>query len=298
MAFGSVAALLAAAEQTPLWKAVLADDCRDRGVSESESFAQMDALWQAMERSLADYEPRRRSASGLSGGQAARAAALAEPLCGAYMQKVIAAALAVAESNACMGRIVAAPTAGASGVLPAVLLPLRERYGLSREDMVRCLYTAAGFGQVIASRASISGAEGGCQAEIGSASAMAAAALVQARGGTPEAMAAASAMALQNVMGLVCDPVAGLVEEPCVKRNVMGAANAMVCADMALAGIRSAIPCDEVIDAVGAVGRLMPASLRETGQGGLAATPTGRRIAEDGLRADGRQGGPEGSVKI
>ena len=179
-----------------------------------------------------------------------------------------------------MGRIVAAPTAGACGVLPAVLIPLQRRDGLSDDKMVECLYVAAGFGQVIASRASISGAEGGCQAEVGSASGMAAAALVHARGGTGEQMAAACAMALQNVLGLVCDPVAGLVEAPCVKRNVMGAVNAMSCADMALAGVTGVIPCDEVIDAMGAVGRLMSPSLRETGQGGLAATPTGRKIAE------------------
>ena len=145
---------------------------------------------------------------------------------------------------------------------------------------MKCLYVAAGFGQVIAARASISGAEGGCQAEVGSASGMAAAALVHARGGTGEQMAAACAMALQNVLGLVCDPVAGMVEVPCVKRNVMGAVNALTCADMALAGLEGGIPCDEVIDAMGAVGRALPASLRETGQGGLAATPTGRRIAE------------------
>ena len=283
MAFGSVAALLAAAQEAEsLWRAVLADDCRDRGVPERDSWEKMTALWRAMIRSAEDYDPARRSASGMAGGQAAKVAAMQAPLCGAFVQQVIAAALAVAESNACMGRIVAAPTAGASGVLPAVLLPLQRHEGLSEEEMVRCLYVAAGFGQVIAARASISGAEGGCQAEIGAASAMAAAALVQARGGAPEAMAAACAVALQNVMGLVCDPVAGLVEEPCVKRNVMGAVNAMACADMALAGVRSAVPCDEVIDAMGAVGRLMPASLRETGQGGLAATPTGRRIGEKG----------------
>ncbi len=286
MAFDSVSALLEAAKDAgSLWRAVLADDCRDRGVPESESLERMEALWRAMVRSAADYDPRRRSASGLSGGQAAKVSALETPLCGAYMQRVIAAALAVAEQNACMGRIVAAPTAGASGVLPAVLLPLQEREALSDEAMVRCLYTAAGFGQVIAARASISGAEGGCQAEIGSASAMAAAALVQAKNGAPEQMAAACAMALQNVMGLVCDPVAGLVEEPCVKRNVMGAVNAMACADMALAGVGSAIPCDEVIDAMGAVGRLMPASLRETGQGGLAAAPAARAIGERTRRA-------------
>ena len=179
-----------------------------------------------------------------------------------------------------MRRIVAAPTAGASGVLPAVLIPLQARDGLEDETMVQALYVSAGFGQVIAARASISGAEGGCQAEVGSASGMAAAALVHLMGGTAEQMAHACAMALSNTLGLVCDPVAGLVEVPCVNRNVMGAVNALSCAEMALAGVASAIPCDEVIDAMRSVGDALPASLRETGGGGLAATPTGRRLAE------------------
>ena len=207
-------------------------------------------------------------------------AAAAETLCGPLIQDVIATALKTGECNACMGRIVAAPTAGASGVMPAVLLPVQKKYSLNDETMVQALYVAAGFGQVIATRASISGAEGGCQAEVGSASAMAAAALVHLRGGAPEQMAAACAMAIKNLLGLVCDPVAGLVEVPCVKRNVAGAVNALACADMALAGICSAIPCDEVIDAMRSVGESLPVSLRETGNGGLAATPTGRQIAE------------------
>ncbi len=280
MAFLSVAQLLSAAEHQPLWYAVLNDDCQDRGCPESDSLSRMANLWRAMVRSVADYDPDRRSPSGLSGGQGAKMEAAQDTLCGPFLQQVITTALKVGEQNACMGRIVAAPTAGASGVLPAVLIPLQTRAGLTDEEMTHCLYVAAGFGQVIAARASISGAEGGCQAEVGSASAMAAAALVHARGGTPEQMAAACAMALQNVLGLVCDPVAGLVEAPCVKRNVMGAANALACADMALAGIVGAIPCDEVIDAMAAVGRSLPSSLRETGEGGLAATPTGRHIAE------------------
>ena len=279
MAFRSVSRLLEAAADRPVWRAVLQDDCQDRGVSETESMDKMRALWQAMGRSVAEYEPERRSASGLSGGQGARMEQADDPLCGPFLQQVISTALKVGEHNACMGRIVAAPTAGASGVLPAVLLPLQRRDGLSDETMVQCLYTAAGFGQVIAARASISGAEGGCQAEIGSASAMAAAALVCARGGTPAQMAAACGMALQNLLGLVCDPVAGLVEIPCVRRNVIGAVNAISCADMALAGLTSVIPCDEVIDAMGAVGRALPAALRETGEGGLAAAPTARKIA-------------------
>ena len=280
MSFQSVEHLLAAAADKPLWQAVLDDDCQDRGVSSTASMVKMTGMWAAMCRSVADYNPERRSSSGLSGGQGAKMEAAADPLCGPFLQSVIATALKVGEHNARMGRIVAAPTAGASGVMPAVLLPLKKRDALSDKTMVECLYVAAGFGQVIAARASISGAEGGCQAEVGSASGMAAAALVHARGGTPAQMAAACAMALQNVLGLVCDPVAGLVEVPCVKRNVMGAVNAMACADMALAGVTGAIPCDEVIDAMAAVGRSLPAALRETGEGGLAASPTGRKIAE------------------
>jgi len=280
MAFQSVEHLISCSSQHPVWKAVLLDDCQDRDVSEQESFSRMETLWQAMVDSVDSYDPHRRSASGLSGGQGARMEDAAHTLCGDFMQQVIATALKVGEHNACMGRIVAAPTAGASGVVPAVLLPLCRKEGLSTQTMVECLYAAAGFGQVIATRASISGAEGGCQAEIGSASGMAAAALVHARGGSGEQMAHACAMALQNVLGLVCDPVAGLVEVPCVKRNVMGAVNAMACADMALAGITAAIPCDQVIDAMATVGRTLPSALRETGKGGLAATPAGRAIAQ------------------
>lgn len=280
MAFQSISQLLTDAREKPLWQVVMDDDCQDRGADARDSMSRMSVLWDAMKGSVSDYDPSRRSPSGLSGGQAPKMEAAANPICGPFLRQVMATALKVGEHNACMGRIVAAPTAGASGVMPAVLIPLQERDGLSDRVMVECLYVAAGFGQVIAARASISGAEGGCQAEVGSASGMAAAALVHARGGSPEQMAAACAMALQNVLGLVCDPVAGLVEVPCVKRNVMGAVNALACADMALAGITAAIPCDEVIDAMAAVGRALPTSLRETGEGGLAATPTGRTIAQ------------------
>ena len=195
-------------------------------------------------------------------------------------------ALKTAECNACMKRIVAAPTAGSCGVLPAVLLPL-ARAGQADEDAVcDALYVAAGFGQVIAARATLAGAEGGCQAEVGAASAMAAAALCNLKGGTPEQCAAAAAMALGNLLGLVCDPVAGLVEVPCIKRNVVGAVNAVSCANMALAGVDYAIPCDEVIDAMGRVGSLLSPDLRETGQGGLAATPTGVKIARQLAQED------------
>ena len=283
MAFHSIETLLASAGDKPLWQAVQEDDCRDRGADRSESQARMEGLWQAMVHSVAQYDGERRSTSGLVGGAGKQMDGVDDTLCGPFIQQVIATALKTGECNACMGCIVAAPTAGASGVMPAVLLPTQKKFDLSDEVMVQALYVAAGFGQVIATRASISGAEGGCQAEIGSASAMAAAALVHLRGGTPQQMAAACAMAIKNLLGLVCDPVAGLVEVPCVKRNVIGAMNALSCADMALAGITSAIPCDEVIDAMRAVGDSLPSALRETGMGGLAATPTGRRIVENFL---------------
>ncbi len=280
MAFSSIESLLRGAEKLPLWRCVLLDDIRDRGTTEEESWAQMSRLWEAMKDSAARYDPALRSPSALSGGEGARVEESRAGLCGGFLRDVIATALKVGECNACMRRIVAAPTAGASGVLPAVLLPLQLRDGISDEEMIHALYVSAGFGQVIASRASISGAEGGCQAEVGSASGMAAAALVHLKGGKSSQMAHACAMALSNVLGLVCDPVAGLVELPCVRRNVMGALNALSCAEMALAGVVSAIPCDEVIDAMRAVGDALPSSLRETGMGGLAATPTGRRLAE------------------
>ena len=280
MAFSSVAGLLEAARDKPLWRAVLEDDLRDRGVDEARSWRQMSALWTAMKAPVAEYDPAARSRSGLTGGAGALLDGPGPGLCPPFLRQVIAAALKTGECNACMRRIVAAPTAGASGVLPAVLLPLQARDGLDDEAMVRALYVSAGFGQVIATRASISGAEGGCQAEVGSASGMAAAALVSVMGGTPEQMAHACAMALSNTLGLVCDPVAGLVEVPCIKRNVIGAMNAIAAADMALAGIESRIPVDEVIEAMGDVGRRLPEECRETALGGLAATPTGRAVKE------------------
>lgn len=280
MAFTSVESLLRAGEEYPLWQAVQIDDARDRGVSADASWTQMEKLWQAMKSVSGQYDGSLRSPSGLVGGAGYAVESGQGRLCPPFLRAVIAAALKTGECNACMKRIVAAPTAGASGVLPAVLLPLQERDGLSDEVMTRALYVAAGFGQVIASRASISGAEGGCQAEIGSASGMAAAALTSLMGGSPTQAAQACAMALSNTLGLVCDPVAGLVEVPCVQRNVMGATNALSCAEMALAGVAFPVPCDEVIDAMRAVGDALPSSLRETGAGGLAATPTGRKVAE------------------
>ncbi|OUQ22628.1 L-serine ammonia-lyase, iron-sulfur-dependent, subunit alpha [Flavonifractor sp. An135] len=280
--FTSVESLLHAAEagDKPLWEVILEDDMADRSVEREASWKKMTGLWHAMQAAEADYDPARRSASGLVGGEGGRMAEDEASLCGPFLQDIITTALKMGECNACMRRIVAAPTAGACGVLPAVLLPMQRRYHFSEEQMVQALYISAGFGQVIAARASISGAEGGCQAEIGSASGMAAAAITFLMGGSPRQMAHACAMALSNILGLVCDPVAGLVEVPCVKRNVMGASNALVCAQMALSGLINQIPCDEVIDAMGAVGASLPSALRETGEGGLAATPFGRKVSE------------------
>ena len=269
------------AENKPFWQVVRDTDVEERQVTAEASFEKMRVTWRAMLESVDTYRADRRSVSGLVGGDAQRMwdyAAARETLCGPYLQEVIATALCVAESNACMRRIVAAPTAGASGMLPAVLVPLFRRGSVDEEQIVRALYVSAGIGAVIGYRASISGASGGCQAEVGTAAAMAAGALVDLRGGTPEQIGHAAAMALKNLLGLVCDPVAGLVEVPCVKRNVIGAVNAVSAADMALAGIESRVPVDQVIDCMGAVGRRLPVELRETSLGGLAATPFGQSV--------------------
>ena len=263
----------------PFDEVILLDDMNERNVSREESIETMRGMWEAMKGAERNYDGSLQSRSGLVGGAGKTMRAYVESgntLCGPFVGKVMASALAMGESNACMKRIVAAPTAGSCGVLPAVLLPLARAGEADEEAVCEALYVAAGFGQVIAARATLAGAEGGCQAEVGAASAMAAAALCSLKGGTPEQCAAAAAMALGNLLGLVCDPVAGLVEVPCVKRNVVGAVNAVSCANMALAGVDYAIPCDEVIDAMGRVGSLLSPDLRETGQGGLANTPAAR----------------------
>ena len=272
-----------ARENIPFWEIVLQYDKEERQVSRQASMAKMLSTWQAIQDAADSYTGTQRSVSGLVGGDGLKMRLYArrgESIGGEFMDEVIVQAISMAESNACMRRIVAAPTAGSCGVVPAVLLPLCEREHYTQHELLEALYVASGIGAVIAYRASISGAAGGCQAEIGTASAMAAGALVSLRGGTNEQIGHAVAMALKNLMGLVCDPVAGLVEVPCVKRNVIGAVNAISAADMALAGIESRIPVDEVIDAMGEVGRRMPVEFRETALGGLAATPTGKAVKE------------------
>lgn len=267
----------------PIWQVVLDYDVENRMTTPEASRERMQDTWRAMVDAADAYSGQRRSLSGLVGGDGERMRTYYRhhtSLGGEFTAEVIAQALAMGENNACMNRIVAAPTAGACGVMPAVLIPMWCREQIPEEKMVEALYVASAIGAVIAAKASISGAAGGCQAEIGSASAMAAGAAAYLHGATPEQICHAAAMALKNLMGLVCDPVAGLVEVPCVKRNVIGAMNAIAAADMALAGIESRIPVDEVIEAMGDVGRRLPEEFRETAQGGLAATPTGRAVQE------------------
>lgn len=324
--FGSIKEILDKCESDgrEFWRVILEDDMSDRNVDENESAQKMRELWDAMYQAAKGYDGSIKSASGLSGGDGKKMEEYIkthECLCGDFMGKVITEALKMGESNACMKRIVAAPTAGACGVMPAILVPYYERmilqninvednaennittdYGDNKsnnittdnaeqkdkdtkakkeadEKIIKALYVAAGIGDVIARRASISGARGGCQAEIGSASAMAAGALTYLQGGNEQQIADSVAMALKNLLGLACDPVAGLVEVPCVKRNVVGAVNAVSSSQMASAGIKSRIPVDEVIDAMAYVGDKMDESLKETGVGGLAGTVSGKEIA-------------------
>lgn len=286
MDYGSIRGMAdeAARAGKTIGQLVLDDQAEQLERSRDEVFEEMRANLRVMaDAAAAGLRSTQKSASGLTGGAAYKMKQKVdrgETVAGGLLGDMLAKALAVGEVNACMGRIVAAPTAGACGILPATLLTLQEAKGLPEEKVVLGLFTAAGIGLAIARRASISGAEGGCQAECGSASAMAAAAMVELMGGTPAMAAEACAIALKNAMGLVCDPVAGLVEVPCVKRNAGYAANALVAAELALAGIESAIPVDEVVDAMKSVGDALPLSLKETAEGGLAATPTAKKITK------------------
>ena len=298
MAIRSLEALEKACENKNIYDVILEDDCMERGVTREESEKKMADLYAAIQHSAQNYTPTLRSASGMAGGDGAKMRSYVKAgktICGDELGQVIAQALEMGENNACMKCIVAAPTAGSCGVMPAVLLPYQKRMGLSDEEMVRALYIAGAIGQAVATKASIAGAAGRCQYEIGTASAMgslsrayihlasamAAAALCYLGGGDAEAICHAAALAIKSLLGLVCDPIAGLVEVPCIKRNASGAMVAMCCADMALAGIRSAVPPDEVIMAMKDVGDKMDVSLRETGLGGIAGTPSGVKIADE-----------------
>ncbi|WNS77294.1 L-serine ammonia-lyase, iron-sulfur-dependent, subunit alpha [Bacillus sp. DTU_2020_1000418_1_SI_GHA_SEK_038] len=281
--FRNVAELvkLAESKQVKIAEIMIQQEIEVTGLTREEIIAKMDrnltVMEEAVERGLKGVT----SVSGLTGGDAVllqNYIKSGKSLSGNILLDAVSKAVATNEVNAAMGTICATPTAGSAGVVPGTLFAVKEVLNPTRMEMIEFLFTSAAFGFVVANNASISGAAGGCQAEVGSASGMAAASIVELAGGTPRQAAEAMAITLKNMLGLVCDPVAGLVEVPCVKRNAMGASNAMTAADMALAGIKSRIPCDEVIHAMFLIGQSMPSALRETAEGGLAATPTGRRL--------------------
>lgn len=273
----------ATSKNLPISKLVIQAECKDMNVSRNDVWRKMkhnlDTMRLAVSRGahgIGVY-----SKTGLTGGDAVKIKDYRKSrktLSGDMIMSAVQSAIATNEVNAAMGVVCATPTAGSSGTLPGVLFTLEKRLELDEEQLVRFLFTAGGFGMVIANNACIAGATGGCQAEVGSASGMGAAAAVEVAGGTPKQSANAMAIAISNLLGLVCDPIAGLVEVPCINRNAIGASNALISADMALAGCESMIPADEVISAMDKVGKNMPESLRETGIGGLAGTPTGQEI--------------------
>lgn len=281
--YDSIAAICDAAEQKQISISalVLSDQAEQMELSEEELYNRMkDSLHVMQEAVREGKNPNLRSTSGLTGGDAAKVEAYADTggITGTFLNHAMARAIAVSEYNAAMGKIVASPTAGSCGILPGTVVSMLEEGRCDEHAAVMALFTAGAIGMVIANKASIAGAQGGCQAECGSASAMAAAALVELAGGTPSQAAHACAMAIKNQLGLVCDPVAGLVEIPCIKRNVSGIAIAFTSAEMALAGVESKIPVDECVLAMRQVGDMLPCSLKETSQAGLAATPTGIRL--------------------
>ncbi|WP_101697492.1 L-serine ammonia-lyase, iron-sulfur-dependent, subunit alpha [Clostridium minihomine] len=285
--YQNIDGLLKSAQEagTPLWKVVLKNEAELTEKTEEEIFQRLEKTYQVMERSaqkaLSIPQP---SIGGLITGISStqnQYANMQDSLCGPWLNRTMAMAFSCSEVNASMGKICAAPTAGACGILPAVLISVREKQKLSLRETLCGLLTASGIGAVVMHNATVAGAEGGCQAECGVAAAMAAAAAVELCGGSPEAAAHASAFCLMNAMGLVCDPVAGLVQVPCAQRNGSQAMNALLSADWALAGLRCVIPPDEVVGAMYQTGKMLPVQLRETAQGGLAATPTAKSIFEN-----------------
>ena len=272
--------------QLDIYELMLRCEMEESGQTREQILSLMQNNLQVMQDSInRGLDPELKSVGGLVGGNASKVQSYIQKdnLCGKTILKAIAYALAVSECNAAMGKIVAAPTAGASGILPGILVALAEEKGYSQEKLVKSVFVAAAIGKIIATNATLSGAEGGCQAECGSASSMAAAAAVFLAGGSPEMSLEGGAIALKGLLGLVCDPVAGLVEVPCSKRNATTTAVALTGADMALAGIKSFIPFDEVVEAMYRIGKVISADLRETAAGGCAITPTALRYAEQML---------------
>lgn len=261
---------------------VMEKEIRANKTSQEDLMDRMKNILQIMkESSKAALDKEIKSVSGLTGGDAKKLEEYRksnETLSGDLIISAMAKALSTSEVNASMGKIVAAPTAGASGIIPSALLSAKEKLNLTDEQVIMGLFVAAGIGEIVAKNATVSGAEGGCQAECGTAAAMAAGAIVEMAGGSPEASFHAASFALVNILGLVCDPIGGLVEYPCALRNASGVVNALICADLALAGVKSLVPFDEVVDSMKRVGKMMPEALRETALGGLATTPTGEEI--------------------
>ena len=284
--YSSIASIAAAAEKEglPISALVLSQQARQMEQTEEAVYEQMRRNYQVMSECIdPGCDPDLKSTSGLTGGSAYRMRRMSESgksLTGSFLSGALYRALAISGLNAAMGRIVASPTAGSCGILPAAVLTMQAERNIPERDCVMSLFTASAVGMVIANNACLAGAQGGCQAECGSAAAMAAAAVVELAGGTPRMAEHAIAIALKNILGLVCDPVAGLVEIPCIKRNASGVAGALVAAELALAGIESAIPADEVIWTMKKVGDSMSSALKETAEGGLAASPTGRKLHE------------------
>ena len=269
-------------EDKKISQIVISEEMDEREIGRQAVIDEMKEHLKIMRESIEEgLAPGHKSATGLTGGEAVTLqdsdTALATPL----YKKVIVKALAVAGVNACMGKVVAGPTAGASGIVPAVLLTLAEENEIEEDKLIDALFTAGGLGEIVSKKATLAGAAGGCQAECGVGSAMAAGAAVELLGGSPQQVGDAFALALKNLLGLICDPVAGLVEVPCVKRNGFAASHALTAVNMALSGIQSVIPPDEVIQAMMEVGDLLPVSLKETSEAGLAKTETGQKIAED-----------------
>lgn len=266
-----------------VWEIVLQTDMDESGVSKEQVFEKMRFMYKAMQEADQNYEANLKSQSGMVGGDGEKMRqfnASGRNLCSEYSSLAMEKALKMGESNACMKRIVAAPTAGSCGVIPAVLLSYEEVKKVDEDELVRALFVASGIGKVVAENASIAGAFGGCQAEIGTASSMAAGALAYLQGADNEQIMQAATFALKNMLGLACDPVGGLVEVPCVKRNVAGVVNAISSAQLALAGIMSAITPDDTIDSMRRIGNDLPSCLKETSTGGLAVTESAKRIME------------------
>lgn len=267
-----------------IWQVIMMDNAHERMVSEDKIFENMRLMYKAMKTADNNYDKSLKSPSRMAGGDGElmyQYNKSGRNICGDFVGMVMEKALKMGESNACMRRIVAAPTAGSCGVIPAVFISYETYFKALEDDMVKALLIASGIGAVIAENASIAGASGGCQAEIGSASAMAAAGLTFLQGGDSMQIVNSSALALKSMLGLACDLVCGLVEVPCIKRNVAGAMNAITAAQMSMAGIKSVISPDEVIDSMQRIGAAMPSSLKETAREGLAITPTAELIKRE-----------------